>query len=66
MCEHSIDYSCDNMNASDGAGTAYNGRMTNFDNSMNTFKMRPYDPLELAAVTIYEEPDCKGTGGTLF
>ena len=50
-----------------GAGTALNSYMgDDGGDTMTVVLMRPYDPTDLSAVTIYSDPYCRGRSGRLF
>ena len=65
FCADWVNDYCGGDYGNSGAGTARSGTIGN-NNTLSTLKLYSYDPAVKPAVTLFDDPDCKGKMGRFY
>ena len=65
FCADQVNDYCGGDQGNSGAGNAHSGAIGN-SNTISTIKLYSYDPADKPAVTLFDNPDCRGKMGRFY
>ena len=67
FCHDGVNDRCDgDRKGYAGAGHMKNRRIREYSNQTSTLVLGPYNPREIGAVTLFEDPNCSGMSGRFY